>query len=353
MSAGDSEEVFRLDDAWCHLRSFPRTSQPLCDAPPDLGKRQLSETHRTARAIPLTTVFVSVQLCREEKSVSIVRVLWNCYSRNNPIFRIVEPESPKLTFSTRFGFNMARVFCIANQKGGVGKTTTAINLAWAMAKSANKTLVIDLDPQCNATSGLGHQPANRHPLLIDSPIRESILETAQSNLYLMPGCRSFQDVDRLEKGALSPGTLLKQHLEVVMGGYDAVFIDCPPSLGELTQAALAASTEVLMPIQCEYYAMEGLTQMIHVIRDIMEKHPGRLTFGGILLTMYDPRFELTHEVDTEVREFFGDIVFDTVIPRDIAISEAPSYGQSVLAYSPRSRGTRAYIELCMEVLERD
>ncbi len=266
---------------------------------------------------------------------------------------MVEFRTTQFNIFEWFRISMARVFCIANQKGGVGKTTTAINLAWAMAKSANKTLVVDLDPQCNATSGLGHQPSDRHPLLIDSPIRESILETTQPNLYLMPGCRSFQDVDRLEKGELTQSELLKQHLEAGMGGFDAVFIDCPPSLGELTQAALASSTEVLMPIQCEYYAMEGLTQMIHVIRDVMQKHPGRLTFGGILLTMYDPRYELTHEVDSEVREFFGDIVFDTVIPRDIAISEAPSHGQSVLAYSPRSRGARAYIELCMEVLERD
>jgi chromosome partitioning protein len=248
---------------------------------------------------------------------------------------------------------MTRVFCIANQKGGVGKTTTAINLAHAMAKSANRALVIDLDPQCNATSGLGHQPADRHPLLSDRPLRESILATTDPNLYLMPGCRSFQDVDKLAKGTMTQGDLIQQHLMAGMGGYDAVFIDCPPSLGELTQAALASSTEVLMPIQCEYYAMEGLTQMIHVIRDVMQKQPDRLTFGGILLTMVDPRFELTHEVDAEVREFFGDIVFDTVIPRDIAISEAPSYGQSVLSYAPRSRGTRAYIELCMEVLERD
>lgn len=248
---------------------------------------------------------------------------------------------------------MARVFCIANQKGGVGKTSTAINLACAMAKAENRTLVIDLDPQCNATSGLGQQPSSRHPLLMETPIRNSVLQTSQPNLSLLPGCRSFQDVDRLAKGALSQGALLRQHLEAGMGGFDMVFVDCPPSLGELTQAALAASTEVLMPIQCEYYAMEGLTQMIHVIRDVMTSHPGRLTFGGILLTMYDPRFDLTHEVDAEVRDFFGDIVFDTVIPRDIAISEAPSYGQSVLAYAPRSRGTRAYIELCMEVLERD
>jgi chromosome partitioning protein len=250
---------------------------------------------------------------------------------------------------------MARIFCIANQKGGVGKTTTAINLSWAMACAGNKTLLVDLDPQCNATSGLGLEPAERHPLLIDQPLRESILPCDNPRLHVMPGCRSFQDVDRLAKGGggVSQGTLLRQHLEAGLGYYDTVFIDCPPSLGELTQAALASSTEVLMPIQCEYYAMEGLTQMIHVIRDVMQQFPGRLTFGGILLTMYDPRFELTREVDSEVRDFFGDIVFDTVIPRDIAISEAPSHGQSVLAYSPRSHGTRAYIELCMEVLDRD
>lgn len=248
---------------------------------------------------------------------------------------------------------MARIFCIANQKGGVGKTTTAINLAWAMATAGQKTLVVDLDPQCNATSGVGLKPAERHPLLVDAPLRESILPTSNDNLHLMPGCRSFQDVDRLAKTGTNQVSLLRRHLEVGLGMYDAVFIDCPPSLGELTQAALACSTEVLMPIQCEYYAMEGLTQMIHVIRDVMQQSPGRLTFGGILLTMVDPRFELTHEVDSEVRDFFGDIVFDTVIPRDIAISEAPSHGLSVLAYAPRSHGTRAYIELCMEVLDRD
>lgn len=248
---------------------------------------------------------------------------------------------------------MARIFCVANQKGGVGKTTTSINLAYGMAKAGHRTLLVDLDPQCNATSGLGHAPADRHPLLIDSPIRENILTSEQANLFLMPGCRSFQDVDRLAKGQLSDGAQLKHHLDAGMGGFDAVFIDCPPSLGELTRAALSSSTEVLMPIQCEYYAMEGLTQMIYVIREVMQSSPGKLTFGGILLTMHDPRFELTHEVDSEVRDFFGDIVFDTVIPRDIAISEAPSHGQSVLAYAPRSRGTRAYIELCMEILDRD
>ena len=242
---------------------------------------------------------------------------------------------------------------MANQKGGVGKTTTAVNLAWAMALANQRTLLIDLDPQCNATTGLGFQPLERHPLLADRPLRESLLNARIDSLQILPGCRSFHDVDQLENGNQSRREWLKQHLDVETGAFDVVIIDSPPSLGELTQAALASSTEVIMPIQCEYYAMEGLTQMIHVIRAIMQKDTGRLTFGGILLTMFDPKFELTHEVDREVRDFFGDIVFDTRIPRDIVFSESPSHGQSVLTYAPRSRGARAYIELCMEVLDRD
>ncbi|MFK7738062.1 MAG: ParA family protein [Pirellulaceae bacterium] len=248
---------------------------------------------------------------------------------------------------------MARIICIANQKGGVGKTTTAVNLSVGMATAGERTLLIDLDPQCNATTGVGMETASAHPLLLQKPLKESVTSTSWENLKLLPGSRSFVDVDRLERGEERDSKILRQHLESGMASYDYVVIDCPPSLGQLTQAALSASTEVLMPIQCEYYAMEGLTQMIHVIRDVMQNGPGRLTFGGILLTMYDPSLELTHEVDTEVREFFGDIVFDTVIPRDVAISEAPSHGVSVMDYAPRSRGCRAYLELCMEVLERD
>lgn len=248
---------------------------------------------------------------------------------------------------------MARIICIANQKGGVGKTTTAVNLSVALAKAGERTLLVDLDPQCNATSGVGLEPTEFHPLLLETPLRESLQDTTVSNLQLLPGSRNFVDVDRLERGEESESIVLKQHLDAGMASFDYVLIDCPPSLGQLTQAALSASTEVLMPIQCEYYAMEGLTQMIHVIRDIMQDGPGRLTFGGILLTMYDPGLELTYEVDNEVREFFGDIVFDTVIPRDVAVCEAPSHGIGVMDYAPRSRGCRAYLELCMEVLERD
>ncbi len=248
--------------------------------------------------------------------------------------------------------SVARVLCVANQKGGVGKTTTALNLAAALAKADCRTLLVDLDPQCNATSGLGRQPTPRHSLVQRRPLRESLSDTDTPNLQLLPGCRSFQDVSRLA-GDAEEASMLEQHLAHGMSAFDFVLIDCPPSLGHLTRAALSASTEVLMPIQCEYFAMEGLTQMIHVIREVMQTRPGRLEFGGILLTMYDERLELTHEVDAEVREFFGDIVFDTVIPRDAAVSEAPSHGKSVIDYAPRARGARAYIELCMEVLERE
>jgi chromosome partitioning protein len=242
---------------------------------------------------------------------------------------------------------------VANQKGGVGKTTTAINLAACLAKAGQRTLVIDLDPQCNATTGLGQKPAARHALVERRPVRESLLTTAIPDLELLPGSRSFQDVDRLAKSDESEALLLRQHLLGELAGYDYVLIDCPPSLGTLTQTALSASTEVLMPIQCEYFAMEGLTQMIQTIKNVMHRFPGRLEFGGILLTMYDAALELTREVDAEVRDFFGGIVFANVIPRDVAAAEAPSHGRCVMDYAPRSRVARAYIELCMEVQERE
>lgn len=247
---------------------------------------------------------------------------------------------------------MSRVLCVANQKGGVGKTTTAVNLAVALAKANCRTLLIDLDPQCNATSGLGCEPTPRHSLIQRQPLRESLLATKTPQLMLLPGSRSFQDVSRMAND-VDEASMLEQHLVHGLNSFEFVLIDCPPSLGQLTRTALAASTEVLMPIQCEYFAMEGLTQMIHVIRDVMRERPEKLEFGGIVLTMYDETLELTHEVDSEVREFFGEIVFDTVIPRDAAVSEAPSHGHAVLDYAPRSRGTRAYIELCMEVMDRE
>ncbi len=248
---------------------------------------------------------------------------------------------------------MGRSLCVANQKGGVGKTTTALNLAGALAKAGCQTLLVDLDPQCNATTGLGRQPVTSHPLVSGTPIRQGVVATDVQGLDLLPGSRTFRDVETLTRDDAVQAAQLREHLTRGFSTYDYILLDCPPSLGPLTKTALASSDEVLMPIQCEFFAMEGLTQMIEVIREVINGRAHELQFGGIVLTMYDHTLELTHEVDQEVREFFGEIVYQTVIPRDVAVSEAPSHGKTVIDYDPRARGARAYVELCMEVLDRE
>ena len=266
---------------------------------------------------------------------------------------LVITVSTKNQYQLLAGIPLTRSLCVANQKGGVGKTTTAINLASGLAMGGQNTLLIDMDPQCNATGGVGQLPVQKHSLIDFNPISESLIGTRLEKLSLLPGSRKFVDVDRLANADESQSERIIKHLLDAYQQFDFIVFDCPPSIGKLTQTALASSTEVLMPIQCEYFAMEGLTQMIEVIRDVMQAKSESLEFGGIVLTMYDECLELTAEVDEQVRDFFGEIVFDTVIPRDVAVSEAPSHGCSVLEYSPRSKGSRAYIELCMEVLERD
>jgi chromosome partitioning protein len=248
---------------------------------------------------------------------------------------------------------VAKIICVANQKGGVGKTTTAINLAAGLAKSGRSSLVIDIDPQCNATSGLGIEPAERHPLLAGKALADSVVETSLPKLFVLPGSLSLADADALSASNRQRASSLRQQLNTVLSGFEFVFMDCPPSLGQLTRAALGASAEVFIPIQCEYFAMEGLSQIIELARQTKSRDNHRLEIGGIVLTMYDPELDLAREVAEEVRSFFDETVFRTMIPRDVHISEAPSHGVSVLDYSPRARGAWAYAELVMEVIDRE
>jgi chromosome partitioning protein len=248
---------------------------------------------------------------------------------------------------------MAKIVSVANQKGGVGKTTTAINLAAGLAKAGRTALVVDVDPQCNATSGLGVPPAQRHPLVAGQPLAESVVETSQTGLFVLPGSQSLADADALSASNRQRASTLRHQLTGELNRFDYVFIDCPPSLGLLTRAALGTSAEIYIPIQCEYFAMEGLSQIIELARQTKAKDNHRLEIGGIVLTMFDPALELANEVVDEVREYFAEIVFQSLIPRDVSISEAPSHGLSVLEYAPRARGARAYTELVMEVIDHE
>ena len=253
---------------------------------------------------------------------------------------------------------MGQVFCIANQKGGVGKTTTAVSLADAFAKSSAKTLLIDFDPQCNATSGLGLDPLKISPFVpiadTVAPLCEVIVPTGVPNLDVLPGSRNTADVEVLLRTQPNEAAQIHDQIQRTICQYEFVLFDCPPSLGHLTQLALFSSTKILIPIQCEFFAMEGFVQqMIAVIKKIIEQKPEQLDFEefvGIVLTMHDAGLELSHLIEKDVRDFFGEITFNTVIPRDVTFSEAQSHGKTILDHAPRTRGARAYIELCMEIL---
>ncbi len=253
---------------------------------------------------------------------------------------------------------MVRVTACTNQKGGVGKTTTVVNLAAYLALSGSPTLVIDIDPQGNATSGLGvdRRSLDRsvYDLLIDgAPVDELVVGTAIDGLDLLPSTPGLSGAEVEMVGLPARERRLAASLAGLNGRYERVFIDCPPSLGLLTVNALTAADGVLIPIQTEYYALEGLSQLVNTIRLIREGLNPRLEIDGVLLTMYDGRTRLSAQVAAEVRRHMNGTVYDTVVPRSVRLSEAPSHGLPVALYDPASRGADAYRALAGEVVARD
>lgn len=250
---------------------------------------------------------------------------------------------------------MTTVLAIANQKGGVGKTTTAINLGAGLGALERRVLLVDCDPQGNATRGLGgtaSPPHLYHALSGEVPLAETIRSSGFPNLDLIPANRDLVGIEVEFVGEEGWEGILKERLAEVAGGYDVVLLDCPPSLGHLTVSALAAADGVLVPLQCEYFALEGVSELLSTVERIQGGLNRRLALAGILLTMYDDRTNLSRDVADEVRRHFSDRVFETVVPRNIRLAEAPSHGLPIFQYDIKSRGAEAYLTLARELLRR-
>jgi chromosome partitioning protein len=253
---------------------------------------------------------------------------------------------------------MAKIICIANQKGGVGKTTTAINLAAGLAAAEKKTLLIDMDPQGNAGSGLGIDKAQveqsvYHVLIGEKRLADVVRRTELEFLDIAPANADLTGAEIELVSAVARETRLRKAIAEISGRYDFILIDCPPSLGLLTLNALTAADTVLVPLQCEYYAMEGLSQLLNTIELVRQALNPTLAREGILLTMFDPRNKLCHQVADDVRAHFNEEVFAVVIPRNVRLSESPSFGKPVILYDVTSKGATAYLALADEIIKKN
>lgn len=250
---------------------------------------------------------------------------------------------------------MVRVIAVANQKGGVGKTTTAVNLSACLAELGKKVLLIDIDPQGNTTSGLGYNKYDLKQcvydaLINDVPIDQVIVPTAFKNLSLLPATIQLAGAEIELVAVISREAKLKRALDKAKHRFDYVLIDCPPSLGLLTVNALTAAHSVLVPIQCEFYALEGLSQLMNTIQLVQKHLNPALALEGVVLTMFDARTNLSIQVVDEVKSHFRNKVYSTIVPRNVKLSEAPSHGQPIITYDPKSKGAEVYMELAKEVV---